>query len=153
IEEACAVSAVIFIAAGLKFGMSHDGLVCAVAGLAALGIFWRLGYVFAALGALGCAAAIPLPFGLSGPQERLLAACILVAIFAVVPLIRKDHGILGAAAWIGIYVALNLEFGFVQYHGLFYWFTYVMIWILPVTGLLFALPNKHRELIDANVLM
>ena len=77
IEEACAVSAVIFIAAGLKFSMSDDGMVCAVAGLAALGIFLRFGYVYAAMGGIGCAAAIPFQFGLSGPQERLLAASML----------------------------------------------------------------------------
>src|SRR5262245_28138366 len=101
IEEACAVAAVVFLAAGLKFGRSGDEIVYAVASMSALGIFLRFGYVYAAIGAIGCAAAIAFQLGLSGTQERAIAAAILAGIFVIARLSRTEHGIIEAAAWVG----------------------------------------------------
>jgi hypothetical protein len=36
---------------------------------------------------------------------------------------------------------------------LFYWATYVMIWILPAGGLFFAIRDRHRLMLDANILL
>jgi hypothetical protein len=36
---------------------------------------------------------------------------------------------------------------------LFYWSTYAFIWILPAVGLLLAVSDRHRWMLDANIVM
>src|SRR4029078_9582129 len=65
-----------------------------------------------------------------------------------------------AVAWIGIYVSLNLQvlsFGPLSRSsiaipmGPFYWFTYIAIWLIPVSGLYLALRARERPLLDVSI--
>src|SRR5262245_47244772 len=62
VEEACASASVVFLAMAADAGGFEDGLAIAVASLAALAVYLRFGYLYAALGAIACAAALPFQF-------------------------------------------------------------------------------------------
>jgi hypothetical protein len=152
IEEACATCGVLSLAFAVEVGTSAEALAVALAGLAAFGVFLRFGYLYAALGAIACVAALPFQFGLEPEAERVLAALVLATVFS---LVRKaeQYDVIAASSWAGIYVALNLQLGFRLYQGAFYWWTYLMIWILPIIGIRMGIRQKHRALIDANLVM
>lgn len=128
----------------------------AVGGLAGFAVYLRFGYLAAAIGTLACAAAIPFQFDLSNELTRALAAAVCACAFAGVRALRsksEDACLIQAAAWIGLYVSLNLQLAFAHYDGWFYWATYAMMWILPIYGLAMALRNKERELLDLNLVL
>jgi uncharacterized membrane protein YgcG len=66
-------------------------------------------------------------------------------------------------AWVAIYAFLNLNlFNIVRSGGFFYqvsstpafyWFTYVMIWLLPAAGLYLSVRGKDRAMLDVNIVM
>src|SRR6185503_6946574 len=80
---------------------------------------------------------------------------------------RKDHdpefpgdlyGALETTAWAAMYLVINLKASqwllvTVDDVKQFYWATYAGIWILPAVGLYLAIRDRHRWMIDANIVM
>jgi hypothetical protein len=156
VEELFTLSSVALIGAAAGRTTSSDPVALVVTVLAGLAVYLRFGYLIAAVGAIVCAALIPIQFELSNELARTLAAAIFAGAFAGVralPAQTEDHRLMQAAAWIGIYVALNLQLAFAHYGGWFYWWTYAMMWILPIVGLVIALRSKERELLDVNIVL
>ena len=175
IEEAAAIASVGFAmaSAALLAGVGSSGsgdapvLAVLVAGcLASFAVFLRFGYVYAAIGAIAFAAAVPFVPGDSDLVHRLASITILVIIFAVVRSFRNQHrrefpgdsyAIIEAAAWAGIYLITNLQLSSWISHPeertTFYWATYVATWVLPVIGLWIAVHDRHRVLLDVNAVL
>jgi hypothetical protein len=142
------------------------GLAVAAAG--GFGIYRRFGFVWAALGSLCCAAAIPFQLDeLAVNSRRGMAALILALVFADVRGKRlrdgdewpgDEYGDLQAAAFAGIYLVLNLrlfevidEFSRVQVKDWFYWSTWVLTWVLPSVGLALSIREKDRPLLAVSL--
>ena len=171
VEEALAIASAILIAisaaafADTLNSVDHRfplvmGLLAAAA--AGLGVYGRFGYVYAAIGALACVAAMPFQLDLPQPAERTLAAVSLAIAFGIARAQRSRHGdeypgddyaLLQAAAWAGLYLVLNLQLMPAGILGAFYWFTYALIWILPIAGLYLGIRDKDRALLDVSLLM
>jgi hypothetical protein len=172
VEEALAVASAVLMAIGAAafvemLGMFGHGRGPRLAGLIAaagalLAVYRRFGYVYAAVGALACTAAVPFQLDVAPSVERWLAATILAAAYVIARASRSpsddqymgdDAALLQAAAWTGIYLALNLQLNYAQVGGPFYGFTYVMIWLLPAGGLFLAIRDKDRALLDVSLVM
>jgi hypothetical protein len=174
VEEALAVSSVVLMAAAAyTFTYVHniEGVGDAPAAAALLagavgsaGVYRRFGYVYAAIGAIACAAAMPFQFDLTAPIQHALAAAVLAAIVVIARRQRRrcddeypgdDYALMQAAAWAGLYLTLNLQFWFTRtdIEGPFYWFTYAMIWALPLSGLSLAVLGKDRPLLAVALAM
>jgi hypothetical protein len=171
VEEALAASAVVLL--GISGGALTSGLhvggravptvVALLIGTAGgLGLYGRFGFVYAALGSIVCAAAIPFQLDLPERMRRVLAAAAIASFFVVARSKRLkhrddypggDYGLLQAAAWAGIYLVLNLQLpsGWYGLHGLFYWCTYALTWVLPLTGFRLGIREKDRELMDVSL--
>ena len=137
-----------------------------IAGAGGLAVYRRFGYVYAAVGGMLCAAAIPFEMNVPSALRHVLAALVLASVLAVVRPGRlryvdeypgDEYGQLQAAALAGIYLVLNLQIGWwwlwSYIHGWFYWFTYVMTWVLPIAGLRWGIRGKDRYLIDVSIVM
>jgi hypothetical protein len=174
IEEAAAVSAVTFFGfGGAIFTSSGFSSLRGFIGLAgaAFIVFTRFGYLYAGVAAVLFAGMIPFNFSIfSGLQadtpRRLMAMVMLLLIFGLARERRKDHdwdfpgdlyGVLETAAWAAIYLLTNLKISewlsVPDGVPLFYWSTYAFIWILPAVGLLLAVSDRHRWMLDANIVM
>jgi len=137
------------------------------AALAAAGAYWRYGFVYAAVAAMACAAAIPLPLDLPPLLDRALAAAVCAATVAVARIARSpadevrhdDYTVLQAAGFAGMYVFLNLRlFDVIGPAGAsritwFYWTTYVITWVIPAAGLLLAIREKDRPLLTVSLVL
>jgi hypothetical protein len=173
VEEAAAICAALFtgIAALLLFG-EHDTTGLAMTAATAFIIYFRFGYVYAAVLAMLCLTAIPFrAFGLSGDEPRLIAALLLAVIWFAARRAGRRHGddfpadeyaLIEAVAWVMLYGFINLHlFSSVFPLGVsravttsnFYSFTYVMTWLLPAIGLWLAIRSKQRLLLDVNLAM
>ena len=176
IEEAVAVSVAIFFGLGcaifMRSGFSSLRGFIGLTGAAFI-VFTRFGYVYAGIAAVLFAGMIPFNFAVSisgGLQadtpRRLIAIIILLLIFVLARERRKDHdsefpgdlyGVLETTAWAAIYLLTNLKISeWVSVRDdvpLFYWSTYAFIWILPAVGLLLAVIDRHRWMLDANIVM
>jgi hypothetical protein len=175
IEEAAAIAGVILagVAAGLIVGGGSNfirdlpfmaGLFAAAA--VALMLFLRFGFVYGAVIAMVLSvAAVFLP-GDSDMAHRLVAAAMLVVYFALARSQRERHGIdfpgdnyaiIEAAAWIGLYLVINLQvsdwLSSADERTRFYWITYVLTWLMPAAGLWIAVHDRHRMLLDVNIVM
>jgi hypothetical protein len=184
VEEALAVAAVVLMGISAAFlvnrreAVGHTDvplvaflLVGAVGGFV---IHWRFGYVYAAVGALACMASVPFEFDITETLQHALAALALAAAFVLARTRRTrdhddhradDYALVQAAAWGGLYLALNLRLVELAFGGLwygapfpqvgapFYWFTCVMIWVLPLAGLYLAVRDKDRPLLDVSLVM
>jgi heme exporter protein D len=168
VEEALAVAAVVLlgISGAALTSWLHLGLrglpeiAAALIGAAGgLGLYLRFGFVYAALGAMVCVAAVPFQLDLSRAVERLLAAVAIAFVFTIARSKRlhygddypgDEYGWLQAAAFAGVYLAVNLQlpWGWVGDHGLFYWSTYAVIWVLPLVGLVLSVRERDRALMD-----
>jgi hypothetical protein len=175
VEEAAAVAAVGFMGVGGAFGWSGifpgSGDWAEVAGLfagaaAAVVVFLRFGYLYAALAAMVCVAWLPFQIGDSEPVQRIVAASLLAGVAAGAWRQRDEHGddypgdtyrFIEAAAWLGIYAVLNLQvstwFTSLNSSSWFYWVTYAGIWIVPLVGLSIAIRDRQRPLLDVSLLM
>ncbi len=137
------------------------GLLVGAAG--GFGIYRRFGFVYAALGSMVCAAAIPFQLDLSGTTKHVLAAAAVAAMLVVVRAKRctyqddypgDEYGQLQAAAWAGLYALLNLQLTFTPWvKDWFYWFTYVTMWVLPIVGLRWAIRERDRALLGVGSVM
>jgi hypothetical protein len=170
VEEALTVCAVLLTALGatvitstiresplLEFPIII-GLTVGTGG--ALAVYRRLGYQYAALVSILCAAALPFQFHLSIPLERGLVISILLLIFLTARSGRlshgddfpgDDYGVIQAAAAAGIYAALNLRLTGTQATGVFYWLTYALTWLVPIVALSMSLRGKDRPLLDVSL--
>ena len=176
VEEALAILSVALMAmSAYSFMYEHDmtrfgdvpfaaGLV--VAGAGGLIVYWRFGYVYAAVGAIACAGFIPFALDMTASTQHALSAAALAIAFIVARVQRARYGdeypgddytLIQAAAWTGMYLTLHLRlpFPFAQdgIEGPFYWFTYATIWILPMAGLRLAIRDKDRALLDVSLVM
>ncbi|MDO8677174.1 MAG: hypothetical protein Q7R30_01215 [Acidobacteriota bacterium] len=172
IEEAAAVAAIGLMGAAAALGWSEiahgientifaAGLVAAAA--VAVAVFARFGYLYAAIAAMACAAALPFLFGDSEIVHRVTAIAILALIAATAWTQRTKYGddypgdtygLIEAAAWIGIYALINLlSFGKIDRSEWFYWVTYAGIWIVPLLALWVSIRSRQRMLLDVSVLM
>jgi hypothetical protein len=106
-----------------------------------------------------CIAAVPFQLDLSRAVQRVLAAVAIAFVFTIVRSKRlqyrdnypgDEYGWLQAAAFAGVYIAVNLHLpgGWDGAHGLFYWCTYVVTWVLPLVGLALSVREKDRPLLD-----
>jgi hypothetical protein len=174
IEEALAVSAVTFFGFGCAIfssgGFSSLRGFIGLAGAAFI-VFSRFGYLYVGVAAVLFAGMIPFNFSvftglIADTPRRMMAIIILLVIFGLARERRKDHdpefpGDLYAAlettAWAAIYLLTNLKISewlsIPDDVALFYWSTYAFIWILPAVGLLLAVLDRHRWMLDANIVM
>jgi hypothetical protein len=165
VEEALAAAAVLlFVVSTLALTWPAQRplvpwLVGAAGGFA---VYRRYGFVYAAIAALACTAAIPFQFQLSPAVQRSLAAALLGAAGVTARAKRlhygddypgDEYGDLQAAALAGVYLALNVQLtpNWYAVSGWFYWLTYVGIWIVPVAGLYVGAREKDRMLIDVGL--
>jgi hypothetical protein len=172
VEEALAVASVVLLGASgaaltetFHIGRFGDapvtvGLLIGVAGGFAL--YRRFGFVYAAVGGMACAAAIPFQLHLSPTIRHVLAAATLASVFVVARSKRlkyqddypgDEYDLLQAAAWAGLYITLNLQLTWEYIAGFFYWCTYVMTWVLPLVGLHLGIRDKDRALMDVSLAM
>ncbi len=180
VEEATASMSGVFVAvAGALFSSgSHSTtpaeLAAAVAGsIAALTIYLRFGYLYAAIASMACLMIAPFEIHGSGMVQRLTSAGLLAVVFAVARIVYRecdgeypagDCAAIQASAWAGIYLVLNLHIRSLASFGLlmlgapdvprtFYWFTYGAIWLIPAVGLYLGLRERDRSLLDINILL
>ncbi len=157
------------------FSSSGESIGFALAGAtgcaAALWVYRRFGFLYAAIAAMACAANVPLQLGHDAVLQRVLAAVIWLAAFAVARAQRvephddrlgAERALLQAAALLGAYLYLNLHLipglAFVFARGgamvpSFYWGTYACIWLLPAAALWLGVRDRERWLIDAGLTM
>jgi hypothetical protein len=171
IEEACAVAAIVLVAAGSALVMDSfpEGrrlLVALIAGtVAGFIVYRRFGYLYAGFAALVCVGAAPFTIGESAVVHRLTAAAILVTCALAARMKYREYGDdypgdeydgLHAAAVLGLYGVLNLQLSWLRTVTIsppFYWFTYVMIWMVPVVAFVSALRQRQRSLLNASLIM
>jgi hypothetical protein len=176
VEEALAIGSVVLLAisgAGLisAFHSERTGEAMMVAGLligaaGGFGVYRRFGFVYAAVGAMACAAAIPFQLQVLPVTRHVQAVAILAAVFAVARSKRlqyqddhpgDEYGQLQAAAWAGLYLTLNLHLGWGVWEapivGWFYWCTYVITWVMPIVGLGLGIRERDRALIDVSLVI
>ena len=68
-----------------------------------------------------------------------------------------NYAIIEAAAWIGLYLVINLQISrwlsSPEDRTPLYWITYVSTWLMPAAGLWIAIRDRHRMLLDVNIVM
>jgi hypothetical protein len=166
VEEALAVAAVVLLCLTVKEWWPATGLATAlsVAACGGFALYLRYGFVYAAVAAAICVAAIPFQVALSPAVQHSAAAVFAAMMFLITRAARlkfgddypgDEYGDLQAVSLAGIYVAFNLHLAAPPVHTIdgFYWFTYLMIWILPAAGLYLGLRDRDRSLIDLGVLL
>jgi hypothetical protein len=174
LDEAAAVSAIVLSGLGaaifMRSGFSSLRGFIALAGAAFI-VFNRFGYLYAGVAAVVFAGIIPFNFGIftglvADTPRRMMAIVIFVIIFGLARERRKDHdwdfpgdlyAVLETTAWAAIYVLTNLQISewlsIPDGVPVFYWATYAFTWILPAVGLLLAIGDRHRWMLDASILM
>jgi hypothetical protein len=175
IEEAAAVASIILAAASaLLFSTMGSGrlsdvpiaIALAIAAAVAFALFRRFGYVYAAVIAMLLMVAAAFIPGSSDLLHRTIAAAMLTMFFVLARGARQRHGldfqadsfaIIEAAAWIGLYLVINLQISqwlsSPEDRTAFYWATYVVTWLMPAAGLWIAVRDRHRMLLDVNIVM
>ncbi len=176
VEEALAVCAVAFATVSVvltlgQIGRWSEDLIAVgltvAAGLSVL-CYVRFGFQYAAIAALVLAALIPLPLEMRSEVKRLFAAAVCAGAFVTARVARSrasseiledDADVVSAAAFAGIYIALNLqlvpvELGVVRGEARwFWWLTYACTWLLPVAGLWRAIGARDRTQLRVSVVL
>jgi len=179
VEEAVALSAAGLTAAGAALLIADEGNWPVVIGLVIAAVmlatvYFRFGYVYAALFAMAATAALPFQFGSAafiGPGnaamlQRAVAVLLLAAVAWWARTARAglddEHpgdalAVIEAAAWLGIYLLVNLvaSAGITRLDrgSTFHWITYASIWLLPAAGLTLALRGRERPLLIVSLAM
>lgn len=169
IEEALAIASATFLVAfgALALGSIFKPLYgFAAAAIASFMVFRRFGYIYAGVAAIAFSVFFIFDLEQSDTFRRLFAAILLLTIFFFSRERRQDHewdfpgdtyAIMEAVAWGGLYFVTNLKittwFSYPDEVKVFYWSTYVLTWILPVAGLWFAIRDRHRWMLDLNIVM
>jgi len=185
IEEAFIVTSVVLISLGVSqiigehnHWSSFTGLL--VASLGGLAVYYRVGFVYAAVGSLAAFAALPFQFRWPDDMERLLSAVLIGVVLLLIRAKRKSHtdepagsgrDVIEAAAWLAMYLVLNLKLEAVFFgapdlryyspysppvntdYTWFFILSWALIWMLPIAALHQGILRKDRLLIDAGVLM
>jgi hypothetical protein len=137
------------------------GLVGAAGGFL---VYRRFGFVYAAIWGIVSAAVVPFALDLSPTTARALSAAAFFWSFLAARSKRlqfedgyrgDEYGVIQAAALGGLYLILNLKVTQpgVPFGGAFYWFTFVMIWTLPIIGFCWGIGRKDRFLLAVSFLM
>lgn len=171
VEEAAAVaSALFFVLSGwVLFNLQWSYQTeygFAAATIAAAILFRRFGFVYAGVAAIFFSTWFVFDLEQSDTFRRLFAAILLLTIFFFSRERRQDHewdvpadtyAILETTAWGVLYFITNLKittwFSLPDDVKVFYWATYVLTWILPIAGLSFAIRDRHRWMLDLNIVM
>jgi hypothetical protein len=170
IEEAAAIAGLTSMIIAIAMLLSSTfsvfwGLV--MAALGAFILFATFGYLYAAVGAVLFAAFAP--FGvqsLADTTHRLIAMVLMLTTFFIARERREDYdwdypgdsyAVIETTAWVMLYFMANLKatdwFSSTDDVRAFYWATYVIIWMIPAAGLFFAVRDRHRAMLDANILL
>lgn len=174
IEEAAAMASVMLggaAAALIAGGGGGSDDVPFVAGLIAAAtvsfvLFRRFGLVYGAVTAMILAVSAAFIPGSSDVAHRMAAASMLTVFFGLARSARERHGIdfpgdnyaiIEAAAWIGLYLVINLQISewlsSPEDRTPFYWITYLLTWLMPAAGLWIAVRDRHRLLLDVSIVM
>jgi len=169
IEESAAIASVSFGAIGASMLLHStfsmlQALIIAAAG--SLVIFRQFGLVYAGVAATIFAALIPFATEQVDWVRRLAAMVIMVVVFFVARARRQDHdwdypgdayAAIEAVSWAMLYLLANLKISSwlasPDEVRQFYWATYAAIWILPGVGLVIAIRDRHRFLLDVNIVL
>jgi hypothetical protein len=169
IEESAAVASVSFgaIAASMLLHPTFSilqALIAATAG--AFVVFRRFGLVYAGVVATIFAALIPFGTEQVDTVRRLAGMAIMVVVFFIARERRQDHdwdypgdayAVIEMVSWAMLYLLANLKISSwlasPDEVRQFYWATYAAIWILPAIGLFIAIRDRHRMLLDANIVL
>ena len=164
IEEALVVASVAFLCGGMLSVLSSgmELLVPPACVIASLWIWHRFGLSYAFLAAMIFVVWLPDYWSLSHPAQHVVVAVFyalgLIAIVAARP---RDHSIVEALLWLGIYLAINLQLSSVDlleqwwrgpvstadFPRTFYWITWVLTWLLPPAILTRGVRAKDRFVI------
>lgn len=171
IEEALAVASASLFAMGCALFMtgrfSSFQMFLGAAGATFI-VFRRFAFLYAGVAAVLLAAVIPLnwPVYQGDTTRRLFSIVILMVIFGIARERRNDYedefpgdlyGAVETTAWVAIYLLTNLEIS--QWlsgrdgYEFVHWASYAGTWILPIAGLILAFRDRHRWMIDANIVM
>lgn len=173
VEEALAVVAILFAGAAVVsvFEPAIDDDIAFTLGFMAAAatafmIFFQFGLEYAAVIGMVLVAVTPFPALDSDIASRTIAVTVLAVMFLAARLQRHGYGdefpgdnyaIVETAAWAGIYVLINLQISawlsYPEDAGPFYWITYAAIWMLPAAGLWIAVRERHRLLLDLNIVL
>lgn len=139
--------------------------------LASFLVFLRFRYLYAAISSIYFLCLIP--FSLLDSlvaQRSFLAGLLILLLFMVRMALRHNrHSFLGkpyafiqAALWLALYLIINLQVSSVitemtarilEVPRSFYWATYGFIFFIPALGLITALRDRDRVLLDASLVM
>jgi hypothetical protein len=169
VEEAFAVSVISFLMiVGATIYFRNFSTLYAFGGgaIGAFAVFRRFGYVYAGIAAIAFSTFFIFDLQQSDTFRRLFSAILLLSIFFFSRERRQDHewdfpgdtyAILETVAWGALYFINNLKittwFSLPDEVRIFYWSTYVLTWILPIAGLYLAIRDRHRWMLDLNIVM
>ena len=169
VEEALAVSTITFLmwaGATMFFRNFSTQYAFAAGAVGSFVVFRRFGYVYAGVAAIALATCFVFDIEQSDTFRRLFSAILLLTFFFFSRERRQDHewdfpadtyAILETVAWGGLYFVTNLKittwFSLPDEVQVFYWSTYVLIWVLPIAGLWLAIRDRHRWMLDLNIVM
>lgn len=169
IEEAAAVASVGFVSVAASMALHPtfsilQALIAASAG--AFVLFRRFGYVYAGVAATIFAAFIPFATEQVDMVRRLAGVAIMLVVFFIARERRADHdwehpgdsyAVIEAVSWGVVYFLANLQasswLASPPDQGLFYWATYGAVWVLPAVGLFLAIRDRHRLMLDVNIVL
>ncbi|MEP7116400.1 MAG: hypothetical protein ABI880_02390 [Acidobacteriota bacterium] len=171
VEEANAVAAIVLatVGAALMTSSGDDGMVVAgvtAGGVAALAAYRWFGFLYAAVAAIACAAALPFPLLDFTAASRLVALLVLAAAAFGLRRARAaladefpgdTYAVLEALTWLGAYALANLQISGALTSSAppswLYWSSYAATWILPALALWTAACGRDRWLLRAALAM
>jgi hypothetical protein len=171
VEEAAAIAAAVFVVAGGWLLLNEQWSIAtlyAFAGATAMAavLYRRFGFVYAGIAAIFFATCFVFDLQQSDTFRRLFAMILLLTVFFFSRERRQDHewdfpgdtyAVFETVAWAGLYLVANLKvslwFSAPDDVQIFYWATYVLIWVLPAAGLWLAIRDRHRLMLDLNIVM
>lgn len=169
IEEAAAVASASFLAfagASIVHNRFETEYAFIAATIGAVAVFRRFSFVYAGVAAIIFATCVIFDLEQSDTFRRLFSLILLLTIFFFSRERRQDHdwdfpgdtyAIFEAVAWAGMYLIANLKIS--SWVSLpddlkqVYWVSYALVWILPTAGLAFAIVDRHRWMLDVNVVL
>jgi len=151
-------------------------LVPAAGAIASYLLYRRFGFQYLFLAAMIFAAAIPQYWTASHTGQHLFVAGFYTAGLLIVTRIRRSHrldyldgeySVVETLLWLGLYLSLNLQLSSVsllaqwnpnlanptEFSKLFYWITFVLIWLLPAIVFWRALTIKDRNIIGLGLVV
>jgi hypothetical protein len=168
VEEALAVAAVILLGISASWRVwEFDDVGALVVGvLGSFGVYALFGFRYAIVAATALAGLAPFFFPTAWSTDpvgkRLLSALVFAVLFFMARRLHHRHrGEIAGDDWAaaqvmafaGIYLVLNLMatrwLGFSSVSsGVFFWCTYILIWIVPPLGLWMGIRDRDRLMID-----